>query len=112
MSTDVTPVSGPAARGVTSVDLHTKGSALGAQASRIERAGRSLPFGDERHLQAHQWLVDEAWLLDTQAYEEWLETLTDDIHYLMPVRVTTALGAGYDTSPGMAHFDEDKYSLS
>jgi phthalate 3,4-dioxygenase subunit beta len=30
----------------------------------------------------------------------------------MPVRVTTALGAGYDTSPGMAHFDEDKYSLS
>ena len=30
----------------------------------------------------------------------------------MPVRVTTALGAGYDTSPGMAHFDEDWYSLS
>jgi phthalate 3,4-dioxygenase beta subunit len=30
----------------------------------------------------------------------------------MPVRVTTALGAGFDTSPGMAHFDEDKYSLS
>jgi 3-phenylpropionate/cinnamic acid dioxygenase small subunit len=112
MSTDVTPVSGPAARGVTSVVLHTKGSALGARASRIERAGRSLPFGDERHLQAHQWLVDEAWLLDAQAYEEWLDLLTEDIHYLMPVRVTTALGAGYDTSPGMAHFDEDKYSLS
>jgi 3-phenylpropionate/cinnamic acid dioxygenase small subunit len=30
----------------------------------------------------------------------------------MPVRVTTARGAGFDTSPGMAHFDEDKYSLS
>ncbi|EUA20752.1 iron-sulfur protein [Mycobacterium kansasii 662] len=30
----------------------------------------------------------------------------------MPVRVTTALGAGFDTSPGMAHFDENKYSLS
>jgi phthalate 3,4-dioxygenase subunit beta len=30
----------------------------------------------------------------------------------MPVRVTTALGAGFDTSPEMAHFDEDKYSLS
>ena len=38
--------------------------------------------------------------------------LADDIHYLMPVRVTTAVGAGFDTSPGMAHFDEDKYSLS
>jgi 3-phenylpropionate/cinnamic acid dioxygenase small subunit len=51
-------------------------------------------------------------LLDAQAYSDWLERLTDDIHYLMPVRVTTALAAGYDTSPGMAHFDEDKYSLS
>ena len=40
------------------------------------------------------------------------ETLTDDIRYVMPVRVTTARGAGFDTSPGMAHFDEDKYSLS
>jgi 3-phenylpropionate/cinnamic acid dioxygenase small subunit len=28
------------------------------------------------------------------------------------VRVTTARGAGFDTSPGMAHFDEDKYSLT
>jgi phthalate 3,4-dioxygenase beta subunit len=72
----------------------------------------SLPFDDPRHLRAHRWLVDEAYLLDAQAYEQWLELLTDDIRYLMPVRVTTALGAGFDTSPGMAHFDEDKYSLS
>jgi 3-phenylpropionate/cinnamic acid dioxygenase small subunit len=85
---------------------------LGGHASRVARTGATLPFSDERHLQAHQWLVDEAYLLDAQAYEEWLELLTEDIHYLMPVRVTTALGAGFDTSPGMAHFDEDKYSLS
>jgi phthalate 3,4-dioxygenase beta subunit len=112
MTTEPTPVSSPAARGVTPVDLHSARSPLGGHASRVQRAGRSLPFDDPRHLQAHHWLVDEAWLLDAQAYEEWLELLTDDIHYLMPVRVTTALGAGYDTSPGMAHFDEDKYSLS
>ncbi len=87
-------------------------SVLGARASMLQRTGPTLPFGDERHLEAHRWLVDEAWLLDEQAYEEWIELLTDDIHYLMPVRVTTALGAGFDTSPGMAHFDEDKYSLS
>jgi phthalate 3,4-dioxygenase subunit beta len=74
--------------------------------------GKPLPFNDNRHLQAHQFLVDEAYLLDAQEYETWLDTLTDDIRYLMPVRVTTALGAGFDTSPGMAHFDEDKYSLS
>jgi len=76
-----------------------------------ERTGRTLPFSDDRHLQAHQWLVDEAYLLDAQRYEDWLALLTDDIGYLMPVRVTTALGAGYDCAPGMAHFDENKYSL-
>jgi phthalate 3,4-dioxygenase subunit beta len=73
---------------------------------------KPLPFDDVRHLQAHQFLVDEAYLLDAQQYELWLDTLTDDIRYVMPVRVTTARGAGFDTSPGMAHFDEDKYSLS
>ena len=73
---------------------------------------KPLPFNDTRHLQAHQFLVDEAYLLDAQQYELWLETLTDDIRYVMPVRVTTARGAGFDSSPGMAHFDEDKYSLS
>ncbi|MGO9929365.1 MAG: 3-phenylpropionate/cinnamic acid dioxygenase subunit beta [Mycobacterium sp.] len=76
----------------------------------------SLPFNDIRHLQAHQFLVDEAYLLDAQQYDAWLDLLTDDVRYVMPVRVTTARGAGFDTSsgtgPGMAHFDEDKYSLS
>jgi len=73
---------------------------------------KPLPFNDTRHLEAHQFLVDEAYLLDAQHYEAWLDTLTDDIRYVMPVRVTTARGAGFDTSPGMAHFDEDKYSLT
>ena len=79
----------------------------------VPTAGRvaSLPFGDERHLVAHRWLVDETYLLDAQDYAAWLELLTDDIRYLMPVRVTTALAAGFDTAPGMAHFDEDRYSL-
>jgi phthalate 3,4-dioxygenase subunit beta len=86
-------------------------SPLGAHAPALQRAGRTLPFSDARHLEAHQWLVDEAYLLDGQRYEDWLALLTDDIHYIMPVRVTTALGAGYDSAPGMAHFDENKYSL-
>ncbi|GAB3033227.1 3-phenylpropionate/cinnamic acid dioxygenase subunit beta [Mycobacterium bourgelatii] len=73
---------------------------------------KPLPFNDIRHLQAHQFLVDEAYLLDAQDYGTWLDTLTDDIRYVMPVRVTTARGSGFDVSPGMAHFDEDKYSLT
>ena len=87
-------------------------SALGAHAPRTQRTGRSLPFNDELHLEVHRWLVDEAYLLDEQDYDEWLSRIADDMHYLMPVRVTTALGAGYSTSPGMAHMDENKYSLS
>ena len=75
-------------------------------------AMKPLPFSDSRHQEAHQFLVDETYLLDAQRYDEWLETLTDDVHYNVPVRVTTARSAGFDTSPGMAHFDEDKYSLS
>jgi len=73
---------------------------------------KALPFNDSRHLAAHQFLVDEAYLLDAQQYEAWLQTLTEDVRYVMPVRVTTARGAGFDTAPGMAHFDEDRYSLS
>jgi 3-phenylpropionate/cinnamic acid dioxygenase small subunit len=97
---------------VSDLSAHSSRSVLGAGASRIRRTGNSLPFDDPRHLAMHRWLVDEAWLLDEQAYDDWLALLTDDIHYLMPVRVTTALAAGFDTSPGMAHFDEDQYSLS
>ncbi|WP_433471273.1 3-phenylpropionate/cinnamic acid dioxygenase subunit beta [Saccharomonospora azurea] len=87
-------------------------SQLGAHAPTTQRVGASLPFSDERHLLAHHWLVEEAYILDAQNYEDWLDLLAEDIHYLMPVRVTTALSAGYDAAPGMAHFDENKYSLS
>lgn len=93
-------------------ETYSEQAILGAHAPRQRRVGKPLPFNDERHLSAHQFLVDEAYLLDAQRYDEWLETLTEDIHYIMPVKVTTALGAGFDTSPGMAHFDENKYSLS
>lgn len=87
-------------------------SALGAHAPRTRRIGESLQFNDELHLQAHRWLIDESYLLDAQDYEEWLSHIATDVHYLMPVRVTTALGAGYTTAPGMAHLDENRYSLS
>jgi phthalate 3,4-dioxygenase beta subunit len=70
-----------------------------------------LPYTDPLHAQAHQFLVEEAVLLDAQVYDKWLALLCDDIHYVMPVRVTTARGAGFDTSAGMGHFDEDLYSL-
>ena len=89
-----------------------KRSQLGGYASTTARVGESLPFDDRRHLDAHRWLVDESYILDQQRYDDWLKLLTEDVHYYMPVKVTTALGAGFDTAAGMAHFDENKYSLS
>lgn len=74
-------------------------------------AVRPVPYGDPAHLAAHQFLVEEAALLDAADYEGWLGLLTDDIRYLMPVRVTTARGAGFDSLADMAHFDEDMYAL-
>lgn len=85
---------------------------LGKDSTIARKVGNSLPFDDPRHLELSRWLVDEAYTLDDQRYEDWLGTLADDIHYLMPVRVTTALGAGYSTSPRMAHWDENMYSLN
>jgi phthalate 3,4-dioxygenase beta subunit len=74
-------------------------------------AGRPLPYGDPDHLAAHQFLVEEAALLDAADYAGWLDLLCEDIRYLMPVRVTTARGAGFDSLADMGHFDEDMYAL-
>ena len=74
-------------------------------------AARPLPYGDPAHLAAHQFLVEEAALLDAADYAGWLELLCEDIRYVMPVRVTTARGAGFDSLASMGHFDEDMYAL-
>ncbi len=72
---------------------------------------KPLPYADPAHQAAHQFLVEEAALLDAADYAGWLGLLCDDIRYLMPVRVTTARGAGFDTLADMGHFDEDLYAL-
>lgn len=74
-------------------------------------AGQPLRYGDPAHLAAHQFLVEEAALLDAADYGGWLNLLCEDIRYVMPVRVTTARGAGFDSLADMGHFDEDMYAL-
>jgi len=92
--------------------IDSASSPLGGHAPTTQQVGKSLPFDDPRHFEASRWLVEEAYVLDRQDYGTWLDLLAEDVHYYMPVKVTTALGSGYDTAPGMAHFDENKYSLS
>ena len=52
----------------------------------------------------------EAELLDSNKLEGWLELLTEDISYEMPVRLTRERGQP-DVSSQMAHFSEDRRSL-
>ena len=63
------------------------------------------------HHDVTTWLVWEAELLDQRRFREWLSLLADDVRYRMPVTVTTARGNDSVPLGGMAHFDEDRYSL-
>jgi 3-phenylpropionate/cinnamic acid dioxygenase small subunit len=56
------------------------------------------------------FLYREAELLDSRKFEQWLELLTDDITYEMPVRLTRERDHP-DASSEMAHFSEDRRTL-
>ena len=69
------------------------------------RAPRAL------HYRVEQFLYDEAAMLDSRRYRDWLALLHERIRYRMPVSVT----AGRDGAGGlraMDHFDEDRYALT
>ena len=72
----------------------------------------ALAHDDPRHLAASHFLVEEAALLDARHWPAWLGMLTDDVRYVMPVQVTTALGVAARGSSAMAHFDDDLHSLT
>ena len=57
------------------------------------------------------FLYAEADLLDRRDLRGWLALLTDDIRYVVPVRVTTPHSLDGSALEDMAHFDEDGYSL-
>ena len=64
--------------------------------------------------EVEQFYYAEAALLDERRFSEWLDLLTPDIHYWMPIR-RTVMNADLDqefTKPGaMAFFDDDKKML-
>lgn len=50
----------------------------------------------------------EAELLDEGRLDEWLDLLTDDVTYQMPVRMTRERGQTGDVSMEMQHFWDDR----
>jgi 3-phenylpropionate/cinnamic acid dioxygenase small subunit len=75
--------------------------------------GRDLDVVLLQH-EVEQFYYAEAALLDERRFSEWLDLLTPDIHYWMPIR-RTVMNADLDqefTKPGaMAFFDDDKKML-
>lgn len=71
-----------------------------------------IRYGSEQYDVVVDFLYEEAELLDERRHEEWLALLTEDVRYVAPVRVTTAHTLEDSILNGMAHFDEDRYSLT
>jgi biphenyl 2,3-dioxygenase beta subunit len=68
-----------------------------------------------RHYEVERFYYDEAAILDSHRYEEWLALFTDDAHYFMPIRRTRTqreIDKEF-TQPGeMAFFDDTKMLLA
>ncbi|WP_204358973.1 3-phenylpropionate/cinnamic acid dioxygenase subunit beta [Streptosporangium sp. 'caverna'] len=76
-------------------------------AFRFQPAG-PVPF--EVRLAVQDFLIDEAELLDSRRFDEWLALFTDDVEYRVPVRITRRIG-NPDVVDDIFHFDENKASL-
>ena len=74
-------------------------------------APKLLPYSSEDHQLAHQFLIEEAHLLDSLQLEAWLALLTEDVEYRMPVRVTVVKAIEEASVQTMDHFAEDHFSL-
>ncbi len=70
-----------------------------------------MAIDDRTYREVSEFLFLEAELLDEGRLEEWLDLLTEDIAYRMPVRVTRERGAGCEFVGEMAHFEEDRHRL-
>jgi len=67
-------------------------------------------------LDVEDFLFHEAGLLDDRRYDEWLDLLTDDIRYWMPIRYNVPFGQQDRENSvernDMAWFDEGKHTLT
>lgn len=65
-----------------------------------------------RHHECVSFYNREARLLDQRRLEEWLDLLTDDVEYTMPIRVTRERGSGRSEFSETTHnYDETKQTL-
>lgn len=68
-----------------------------------------------RTFEVEEFLFHEAALLDEKRLDDWLNLLTQDIHYWMPIRRTTTakeVDLEFTKPGGMALFDDDRRTLA
>ena len=65
----------------------------------------------DAYLTISHFLYKEARILDERRYDDWLNLLTPDIEYRMPVRVTQGRADGTGVVDEMAYFEEDMTTL-
>lgn len=76
-----------------------------------DQAAAPAAVDDSTIRQVTDWLYGEAELLDAGRYREWLDLLTEDLRYVVPVRVTREREAATDIVAGCAHMDDDYDSM-
>jgi 3-phenylpropionate/cinnamic acid dioxygenase small subunit len=62
-------------------------------------------------LEIQEFLTDEAALLDHDQHLDWLDLLTDDVTYRMPLRETRNRFDGRGFSDSGSYYDDDRLSL-
>ncbi len=70
-----------------------------------------IPITEQLEREVIQFLLKEAELLDNRAYQDWLGLLTEDVRYVVPVRVTREMGTESEFAREVAHLDENYVSL-
>jgi len=72
----------------------------------------SVPVsGMELYYEIQRFYAREAWLLDRKQYDEWLDLLTEDVVYRMPVRISREPEDGQEVIEEMGYFEENRESL-
>ncbi len=89
--------------------MKTTAEAVNLQA--IIDQGTPLRQSDPLYQSAAEFLATEAHVLDRRQFNEWLTMLAPEIHYRVPVRVTSASSSSSDELLPMEHFFENYRSL-
>jgi 3-phenylpropionate/cinnamic acid dioxygenase small subunit len=76
------------------------------------KRGKRLKSADPIHGDILDFLIDEAALLDDDRHQEWLEGLTEDIIYKMPVRKTVYRRDGDGFDERNDHWYENRQALN